>query len=65
LWTAVLDEDDIPRDADFFDLGGNSLTAVQLMSNVRAEFGIELGVVTLFDHSTLDALAGQIDRRIG
>jgi acyl transferase domain-containing protein len=65
LWSAVLGEDDISQDADFFDLGGNSLSAVKLISNVRAEFGIELSVVTLFEHSTLDALAGQIDRRIG
>jgi acyl transferase domain-containing protein len=65
LWTEVLVEDDIAQDADFFDLGGNSLTAVELMAKVRAEFGVELGVVTLFDHPTLAALAGQIDRRVG
>jgi phthiocerol/phenolphthiocerol synthesis type-I polyketide synthase E len=66
LWTTVLGEgDDIARDADFFDLGGNSLTAVELMAKVRAEFRVELGVLTLFDHSTLDALADQIDRRVG
>jgi len=65
LWGAVLGEDDIEADADFFDLGGNSLTAVELMSKVRAEFRVEVGVVILFDHSTLDALAHQIDRRIG
>ncbi|MFL6163723.1 MAG: type I polyketide synthase [Jatrophihabitantaceae bacterium] len=66
LWTAVLGEgDNIAGDADFFDLGGNSLTAVELMSKVRAEFSVELGVLMLFDHSTLDALADQIDRQAG
>jgi acyl carrier protein len=65
LWIAVLGENDIGPDADFFDLGGNSLTAVELMSKVRAEFRAEVGVVVLFDHSTLEALAYQIDRRIG
>lgn len=65
LWIAVLGEDDIGPDADFFDLGGNSLTAVELMSKVRAEFRVEVGVVVLFDHSTLAELAHQIDRRIG
>jgi len=65
LWTEVLVEDDIAEDADFFDLGGNSLTAMDLMAKVRAEFDVDLGVVTLFDHSTLDALAGQIERRGG
>lgn len=64
LWAGVLVEDDIAPDADFFDLGGNSLTAVDLMAKVRAEFGVDLGVATLFDYPTPDALAGLIDRRV-
>ena len=64
LWTVILDEDDIAPNADFFDLGGNSFLAMDLMSMVRAEFGVELGIVTLFAHSTLDALATQIDPRL-
>jgi acyl transferase domain-containing protein/acyl carrier protein len=63
LWTALLGRTEITHDADFFDLGGNSLTAVELMSRVRDEFGVDLGIVVLFDHPTLEALADQIDRR--
>lgn len=63
LWTALLGRTGIGPDADFFDLGGNSLTAVELMSRVRGAFGIDLGLVTLFDHPTLQELAEQIDRR--
>jgi acyl carrier protein len=62
LWTEILDEDDIAPDADFFDLGGNSFTAMDLMAKVRAEFGVELGIVALFANSRLPALADQIDR---
>lgn len=62
LWMEILHEDDIAPDADFFDLGGNSFTAMDLMAKVRAEFGVELGIVALFANSRLDALADQIDR---
>lgn len=62
LWIEILHEDDIAPDADFFDLGGNSFTAMDLMAKVRAEFGVELGIVALFANSRLDALADQIDR---
>ncbi|MGI8664939.1 MAG: acyltransferase domain-containing protein [Jatrophihabitans sp.] len=64
LWSTVLAEDAIAPDADFFDLGGDSLTAVELMSKVRAEFSVELRVVVLFEYSTLDALAAHIDRKV-
>jgi phthiocerol/phenolphthiocerol synthesis type-I polyketide synthase E len=64
LWISILGEEEIAPDADFFELGGNSLTAVELMTEVRAEFGVELRTVVLFEHSTLAALAAQIDRRV-
>ncbi|HEX4727266.1 MAG TPA: SDR family NAD(P)-dependent oxidoreductase, partial [Jatrophihabitans sp.] len=63
LWRGLLGPIDIPSDADFFDLGGNSLSAVELMTRVRAEFGVEIGIVALFDHPTLDALAEQVEQR--
>ena len=62
LWAEILDADDIAPDADFFDLGGNSFTATDLMTRVRAEFGVQLGIVALFANSRLDVLADQIDR---
>jgi acyl transferase domain-containing protein len=63
LWTEILGEGDIGQDTGFFDLGGNSLTAVELMSRVRAEFDVELGVTALFDHPTFGELAAHIDRQ--
>lgn len=65
LWREILERDDLADDADFFDLGGNSLSAVALMAQVRAEFGVVLEALTLFDYTTLEALAGQIDRMAG
>ena len=52
--------EEINPTADFFEIGGNSLAAVQLASRISAHFGIELGVGSLFDHSTVDALAAEI-----
>ena len=63
LWAGLLGPIDIPHDADFFDLGGNSLSAVELMTRVRAEFGVDIGIVALFDNPTLDDLTEQIDKR--
>ncbi|NLU84729.1 non-ribosomal peptide synthase/polyketide synthase, partial [Rhodococcus sp. HNM0569] len=42
---------------DFFDVGGNSLIATQVISRVNSAFGTDLGVRALFDQPTVEALA--------
>jgi acyl carrier protein len=46
---------------DFFDLGGQSLLAMRLISRVRAVLGVELDLEVLFDASTVEDLARQIE----
>lgn len=57
LWSAVLGTTDITVSDDFFELGGNSLAAIDLATMVRKEFGLELNVAMLFDFPTLGALS--------
>ncbi|WP_320068801.1 type I polyketide synthase [Micromonospora sp. RTGN7] len=57
LWGAVLGTTAIRTSDDFFDLGGNSLAAIDLVTLVRKEFGVELNVAMLFDYPTLGALS--------
>lgn len=42
----------------FFDVGGHSLLAIQLMSKVNQEFNSELVIANLFSHSSVKELAG-------
>ncbi|HET8657824.1 MAG TPA: SDR family NAD(P)-dependent oxidoreductase [Micromonosporaceae bacterium] len=62
LWTQSLGIRDIAPDADFFELGGNSLTTVELMSRIRESFGITLEIGSIFDFPTLRTLAGELER---
>ncbi len=57
LWRQVLGIDEFDLDDDFFELGGNSLTAVEVMSRIRDTFGVELNIGLLFDAPTLRQLA--------
>ena len=48
IWSEVLGLDRVGGHDNFFDLGGNSLLALRLISRVRAAFAIDLPLVTLF-----------------
>ncbi len=59
-WNAVLGADISGPDADFFDLGGGSLSAAQLVTALRERFP-RVTVADLYDHPRLGALADLLD----
>jgi amino acid adenylation domain-containing protein len=62
LWAQVLRVERVGLHDDFFALGGHSLLATQLISRVRASFGIELPVRSFFEAPTVSALARRIQQ---
>jgi len=62
LWSLILGVDRIAVDDDFFDLGGNSLLAMEMLARARVMFGIGVGQIreltrSLLHDSTLSAFA--------
>lgn len=60
LWSEILGVDTVEPDANFFDLGGDSLMATQLVSRLRTRMGLELPIRALFEAPTLQAFAGRV-----
>ncbi|KAG9764881.1 nonribosomal peptide synthase 11, partial [Aureobasidium melanogenum] len=57
LWAQILDLDnDFDPDADFWDLGGDSLAAMTLSALLSAK-GFKLSVADIFRHSSLKSMA--------
>jgi amino acid adenylation domain-containing protein len=60
IWSEVLGVDRVGIDDDFFDLGGHSLLAVKMLARVQENFGVDLYLGTVFEHSTIRALANEL-----
>lgn len=61
VWAQVLRIDDIGVREDFFERGGHSLLAVQVIIKLRERLGIELSLGTLFEAPTVQQLAQRIE----
>jgi amino acid adenylation domain-containing protein len=49
---------------NFFELGGHSLMAMQAVTRLRDAFGVEIGVINIFEQPTAEGLAGRIEKAI-
>jgi acyl-CoA synthetase (AMP-forming)/AMP-acid ligase II/thioredoxin reductase/acyl carrier protein len=61
VWADVLGIGRVGVDDDFFDLGGQSLMATQMVTRLAPHFEIDIPLRSLFDCSTVATLAERLD----
>jgi acyl carrier protein len=57
----VLHRDRVSIDDNFFDLGGHSLMATQIVSRIREHFRVELAIRALFETPTISGLCEAVE----
>ncbi len=60
VWSRVLCVDDVGVDEDFFEIGGHSLLAAQVISHLREELGTQTPLRAIFESPTVAGLAAAI-----
>jgi amino acid adenylation domain-containing protein len=61
IWQELLKRERVGALDDFFELGGNSLLATQVVSRLKAAFPVDLPLRRFFEGSTVEALASVVD----
>jgi amino acid adenylation domain-containing protein len=61
IWGEVLKVDAVGLDDSFFDLGGHSLVAVQILARINVNLGLELPLSAIFEHPSVRKLSTEID----
>ncbi|KVW21671.1 non-ribosomal peptide synthetase [Burkholderia ubonensis] len=60
IWQEVLGKNRISMTANFFELGGNSLSATKVAARIRRDLQVKLEIRSLFSHPTISSLAKRI-----
>ncbi len=55
MWSRILRRDVAPQD-DFFDSGGDSMTAVRMIVEVQTAFGVQIDVESFFEAASVERL---------
>ncbi len=67
IWCEVLGVEVVGREDSFFDLGGHSISAIQVVARIRDLFRLDLPTRSVFEHPVLAELCATVDamRRTG
>ncbi len=65
IWSEVLGQERVGRWDRFFDRGGHSLLAAQVVSRVRRAFGVEIPLRAFFEEPALEGIARRIAAAAG
>ncbi|MCP4178787.1 MAG: amino acid adenylation domain-containing protein, partial [bacterium] len=60
IWIDILDRDKISVNDHFFDVGGNSLLLIRLVSKLSIVFDIEISITNIFKYPTIKKLSNYI-----
>lgn len=56
IWMQVLELEEIGMDDNFFDLGGQSLIAVELIAEIEKKYKLKMPISKLFKYPTIESL---------
>ncbi|MBL7749038.1 MAG: amino acid adenylation domain-containing protein, partial [Chitinophagaceae bacterium] len=62
VWSTVLNEKQISADDNFFNIGGQSLKAIQVITELSKRYNVQLKISELFENPRLSDLAALVEK---
>jgi amino acid adenylation domain-containing protein len=63
IWQEILGTPDVGLQTNFFDHGGHSLLLLRVQDRIQNDLGVEVSVTDLFNHPTVETLAGRLTQQ--
>ena len=63
IWSDVFEIENLGAEDNIFDLGGNSLSATQILARIRDQFSVELSLRIVFEAPTISTMALEIENQ--
>lgn len=64
LWAGFFGLDKIAVDANYFEIGGNSLLAAKIINKIKNIYSVEMSLTAIFEAPTIRSLSTIVDNRI-
>ena len=64
LWKKTLKIEDISINDNFFDIGGNSLSAINLSTIIMEDLKIEMDIIAIFEYPTIKDLSWFLSKKV-
>lgn len=61
IWCRLLQLERVSITDGFFDIGGQSLTAIRVINEIAQRFGIDIETRIIFEYNTIESLANFIE----
>lgn len=62
IWTKILDNNEFGTKDSFFELGGDSLSAIRLIAEIENVFKVKLSIIEIYEAENIVELAKKIDQ---
>nr|AET25253.1 putative nonribosomal peptide synthetase subunit [Rhodococcus fascians D188] len=64
FWERALGEENLTLDDNFFDLGGDSLTAAKILALIQREYGLQAELHLIFNNPTIEEFVEAVDEEL-